>query len=98
MSETEIKVTFGALRTAQDDVAGAAKRLDAQLADLRRMLAPLVSTWQGQAATDYQARQRQWDTAAADLNVVLANVGVALGHAHDGYRSAEETNQRRWRG
>ena len=68
-----------------------------QLEDLRRFLAPMVATWQGAAAQDYQVRQKQWDTAAADLTAVLAQIGVALGAANDGYRQAEHANAARWR-
>ena len=94
---TEIKVTFGALAAAQSDVSGTAARITAQLEDLRRFLAPLVATWQGVAAQDYQVRQKQWDTAAADLTAVLGQIGVALGAANDGYRQAESANAARWR-
>ena len=83
---SEIKVTFGALATAQSDVSGTASRITEQLEDLRRFLAPMVATWQGAAAQDYQVRQKQWDTAAADLTAVLGQIGVALGAANDGYR------------
>ncbi|GAA1877610.1 hypothetical protein GCM10009836_68770 [Pseudonocardia ailaonensis] len=92
----EIKVTFAELAAAQSAVAGTAQRINAQLDDLERELAPLVATWQGQAATDYAARQRQWDAAAADLTAVLARIGAALGQADQGYRQVEAANARRW--
>ncbi|HXV92350.1 MAG TPA: WXG100 family type VII secretion target [Pseudonocardia sp.] len=92
----EIKVTFAALEAARADVAGTAARIHGQLEDLRRFLAPLASTWEGQAAVEYRARQRQWDTAAADLAAVLTQIGVALGAAHDGYRQVEQANTARW--
>ena len=50
MSSPEIKVTFGALSTAQADVAATAARIRTQLDDLKRYLAPMVATWNGQAA------------------------------------------------
>ena len=53
--------------------------------------------WQGAAAQDYQVRQKQWDTAAADLTAVLGQIGVALGAANDGYQQAEQANAARWR-
>ncbi len=93
---SEIKVTFGELAVAQQNVAGTAQRIAAGLDELKRFLAPLAATWQGQAATDYQARQRQWDTAAADLASVLARIGVALGTAHENYQQVEQANARRW--
>ncbi len=94
---SEIKVTFGALAAAQSDVSGTASRITTQLDDLRRFLAPMVATWQGTAAEDYQLRQRQWDTAANDLTTVLAQIGAALGVANDSYRQAENANAARWR-
>lgn len=94
---SEIKVTFGALEAARADVAGVATRMTGQLEDLKRFLAPLVATWEGQAATDYQAKQRQWDTAAADLAAVLGQIGVALGTANESYRQVEQANAARWR-
>ncbi|NMI00411.1 WXG100 family type VII secretion target [Pseudonocardia acidicola] len=93
---SEIKVTFAELAVAQHNVAGTAQRIAARLDELKRFLAPLAATWEGQAATDYQARQRQWDTAAADLASVLARIGVALGTANDSYQQVEQANARRW--
>jgi 6 kDa early secretory antigenic target len=97
MSTSEIKVTFGALGAAQGDVATTASRITGQLEDLQRFLAPMVAGWQGQAAADYQVKQRQWDVAAADIAAVLAQIGVALGTANDNYQQVERANAARWR-
>lgn len=97
MSNPEIKVTFSALATAQTDVAATAGRIRTQLDDLKKFLAPMVSTWAGQAAEDYQATQRKWDTSANDLALVLSRIGTALGAAHDNYRQTEQANAARWR-
>jgi 6 kDa early secretory antigenic target len=94
---SEIRVTFGALEAAQADVSGVATRMTGQLEDLRRFLAPLVATWEGQAATEYQDRQRQWDGAAAGLTAVLAQIGTAVGSANESYRQVEQANAARWR-
>lgn len=94
---SEIKVTFAALESARQSVAGTAGRISGQLDDLKRYLAPLAATWEGQAAEDYRAKQRQWDTASADLAAVLAQIGVALGLANDSYRQVEQANAARWR-
>ncbi len=94
---TEIKVTFGALQGAQADVAASAGRIGAQLDDLKRYLAPMVATWTGVAAADYRTKQRLWDQAAADLTAVLAQIGTALGVAHDSYQQVETANAARWR-
>ncbi len=93
---SEIKVTFGELSNAQQNVSSTSQRMTAQLEDLKRFLAPMVSTWTGKAAEDYQVKQRQWDTAAADLTAVLAQIGVAVGSANDGYQQVEAANAQRW--
>ena len=93
----QIKGTFGAREVARTDVAGPATRISGRLDDLRRAVTPLAATWQGQAADEYQNRQRQWDTAAADLARVLADIGRALGEAEAGYRATENTNAALWR-
>jgi WXG100 family type VII secretion target len=93
----EIKVTFGALESARTDVVGAATRISGRLDDLRRAVAPLVATWDGQAAEEYRGRQRQWDGAAADLAGVLSDIGRALGDAEAGYRATENANAALWR-
>ena len=46
--------------------------MNSQLQDLKSYLAPMVATWEGQAAQNYNAKQAQWDQAANDLNEVLA--------------------------
>jgi WXG100 family type VII secretion target len=92
----EIKVTFGALEAARADVANTTTRINNQLEELKRFLAPMVATWEGQAAADYQATQRKWDAAAADLAAVLGQIGVAIGTANDSYRRVEQANAARW--
>lgn len=92
----EIKVTFATLEQVRASVAGTKAKLDAQLGDLRRDLAPMVATWEGQAATDYAERQRQWDAAAAEIGSVLDRIGLALGAAAENYVQVEQANARRW--
>ena len=91
-----IKVTFGELAGAQQNVARTSQQMTAQLEDLKRFLAPMVATWSGAAADDYNVKQRQWDTSAADLTAVLSRIGVAVGQANDGYQQVEAANARRW--
>jgi WXG100 family type VII secretion target len=57
----------------------------------------MVATWEGAAAEEYRNKQRQWDTAAADLTAVLTQIGVALGTANESYQQVEQLNAARWR-
>jgi 6 kDa early secretory antigenic target len=91
-----ITVTFGTVNQAQADVMGTVKRVDGQLDSLRSYLAPLVAAWSGGASADYQSLQKRWDTAAGDLNAVLAQIGAMLGKAEGSYRTAEAGNVAAW--
>ncbi|MEJ8280259.1 WXG100 family type VII secretion target [Pseudonocardia spirodelae] len=93
---SEIKVTFSALETASADVAATTARITAQLEDLRRDLAPVVSTWTGEAAATYQASQQKWDASAEGLTATLGTIGRLVGQAGQSYRATEQANRARF--
>ncbi len=93
---TGITVTFGTIAQAQGDVSNTVARMNGQLDDLRAFLAPMVSTWEGGASSDYQVLQKRWDTAAADLNTVLMQISQLLGQANQGYQATEMANASVW--
>jgi WXG100 family type VII secretion target len=96
MSAAGITVAFGTVAQAQGDVTNTVSRIDQQMADLRQFISPLVASWEGGASADYQVLQKRWDSAATDLNSVLAQIGRLLGQAHDGYRTTESANAATW--
>jgi len=89
-------VTFGSIATAESDTRTIAGQIDATLDDLKAYLAPMVSTWSGAAATEYNALQSQWDTAAAELNSILRTIADALHVANENYSEAERANTSIW--
>ena len=92
----ELLVHAETLSAASHNVATAHNELNTKLHDLRTLLQPLTQTWTGQAAADYQARQRQWDQAQADLNEVLQQIGKVLEVAQQQYGDAERANIDVW--
>ena len=76
-------VQFGAVQNAVTDITTVANRLDGSLDDLASYLAPLVATWEGQAATDWAALRQRWDNDAADMLAVLRDIGLAVQTAHE---------------
>ena len=96
MSDGEIKVTFSSLEQAGTDTATAFAAIQREVADLKTYLKPLVSTWTGQAALNYQAQQTKWDTAMTDLADILRIVSGSLGTAHENFLGAENANARIW--
>ena len=93
---SEILVTFSAIQAAQSDVSTTSTNINSELSDLKAFLAPMVATWSGTAAENYQAKQRQWDEAATELNNILAQIGRALGSAGDDFATAESSNANIW--
>lgn len=91
-----IKVTFGELASGQSSIATTSKSIQQQLDDLKSFLQPMVSTWEGEASTQYMAKQAQWDQAAADINQVLHQISVTLGNTNDNYQQTESSNAARW--
>jgi 6 kDa early secretory antigenic target len=96
MPDGQIKVTFGGLQSAAGSISSNAAKIQGSLDDLKAYLAPLVSGWTGNAAEQYNAHQRQWDTAAADLQQVLAAIGTAVQRAAEDYADGERANAARW--
>lgn len=93
---SEVFVTFGAVQQAATDARSTSGSLNQQLSDLQTYLAPLVASWEGQASTDYQGKQKQWHEAQSALNTLLAKVGTALDTSHSNYTQAENKNASMW--
>ncbi|WP_226351468.1 WXG100 family type VII secretion target [Pseudonocardia sp. ICBG601] len=93
---SEIKVTFSALERASVDTVATTARINSQLEDLRRYLAPMVGAWTGDAASTYQASQQKWDTSAAELTTTLGTIGKLVGQAGQNYRATEQANRARF--
>ncbi len=89
---TQIGANFGQLGNTVDHIARTASAVNGQLSDLKTYLAPMVATWEGDAATQYNQLQKDWDLAADDLNVVLHKIGLALGDTNADFQATERSN------
>lgn len=98
MSDGSILVTFESVMQASQDCSTINGQLTQELADLKTYLGPLIASWTGRAAEDYQALQRQWDTSADDLSQLLAEISRSLQIAGDNYRQTEQANSSIWAG
>jgi early secretory antigenic target protein ESAT-6 len=91
-----MQVTFAAVNEAAMDTEGVASQIAQQLADLKAYLAPLVASWSGEAAGDFQALQAKWDSSATDLHQVLRQISQSLRTAGDNYLNTERANKSIW--
>lgn len=94
----QIQVHFGDLSTGATDITAGAARLNQRLDDLKAYINQYTASWEGEAKTHYDARQREWDTAAADLNAILHKVGQAVGITNDDFVANEHKLAGMWGG
>lgn len=86
-----IRYYFASIEGSRMDIAQSAARLNNALDELKSYLAPLVATWEGEAADAYQVQQQRWNRAQEDLNQVLDRIGVVVGQGND---AMNDTNHR----
>jgi early secretory antigenic target protein ESAT-6 len=91
-----LKVTFAEIMQASSTISSSATQVDGQLDELRAEVTKTLAGYQGEAREAYEAAQQKWDVAAADLQKVLAAIGVAVGQAGEAYEAAEKKNLGRW--
>jgi early secretory antigenic target protein ESAT-6 len=91
-----ISVTFQSVSDAADQVRSTAGTVQAQLDDLRASVAQIAQSWDGVAQQNYQARQAEWDSTAADLHAVLLKIAAALQTASENYQATETKNAGIW--
>jgi WXG100 family type VII secretion target len=92
----QILVSFGSVSQAAADVRQTAAKVQQQLDDLRAGVQRIAQSWEGKAQEGYQARQREWDSAAADLHSVLVQIAGALDSAGQNYQATENRNAQLW--
>lgn len=92
----DMRVTFGEMDSGSQSIQAAARNVQQQLDDLAKFLQPLVAAWTGEAAQGYQAQKAKWDAAAADLFLILNQIGTAVGTANANYQAAENANRSTW--
>ncbi|MFC4942116.1 WXG100 family type VII secretion target [Pseudonocardia sp. GCM10023141] len=73
------------------------RHIDRQLGELRAALAPVRAQWTGDAAHAWDAHQRRWDAAAADIVARLGDLHRLLQVARANYTAALDANVRSWR-
>lgn len=85
-------VNFAALQQASVSIATAIDTMQAQLGELEREAAPLVSAWDGEAKAAYEQRQATWRRAAADLAATLHAIKTSVDESAAEYLHTERRN------
>lgn len=92
-----IKVNYGGLDTASQDLARSAQAIQARLeqleAELRNRVAP---NWDGDAHSAFLRAKAQWDQGMLELRELLARISVSVDHASTEYRATDARGRRRF--
>ena len=96
MNAGELKVNFGSLEAAAADIQTSANQIEGRIDALESELAPLRSDWTGAASASYQQSKTKWDSAMADMKLLLAEIGGAVRNSHSEYQATENANTSRW--
>jgi WXG100 family type VII secretion target len=92
----EITVSFAALAQASGDIQNAVKTLNSELDALKQGIAPLLSTWTGEAQTAYYQKQSQWEQAAGDINQLLGEIKMAVDRSAEMMMAREKANMQKF--
>lgn len=88
-----MRYVFGAIDQVTGQINAKQATLNSKLDELRHVISPLVADWEGAASESYQDKQRQWDSAALELNHVLESVGRAVGQGNADMQAREAANR-----
>ncbi|APU17610.1 MULTISPECIES: WXG100 family type VII secretion target [Actinoalloteichus] len=91
-----IKVSFSTIVNASEEVTNAGNQTEEIQNNLKTRLAPIVSSWEGQAQANWQDVQARWDTSAQQLREAIAAIGSALAAAAENYQAGEAANAARF--
>lgn len=93
-----IKYNAGIIEEARLNISTSSNKINGQLDELKRYLAPLVASWEGETAVAYNAAQAKWDAAAAEINDTLNKIGVAVGQGNEAMTATDKGQAGRFGG
>ncbi len=85
---SQIRVNFGAVGQAAQDIGTASVGIEQQLDDVRSAVGQL-SVWDGASSEYYHAQQQQIDSAWNDLKALLTQIGTNTNAAMERYIATE---------
>ncbi len=98
-------MSFGHITVTPEELQAAASQFNARASELEQMLQSiqsqiesLRSTWQGQAASQFDALMSQWTTDVHGINQVLGEVSQHLTTAASSYSDTDSAIARGFQG
>ena len=93
MSGPTFRTELGTMQVAAQRVYEVNSQIQSQLNNLLARLDPLMTAWQGSAATSFTVLKERWHQDAVNLNGSLKGIGDKLMKAHGSYRATEDASR-----
>ncbi|MDG9704475.1 WXG100 family type VII secretion target [Streptomyces sp. DH37] len=84
-----IKITYGTVTAAADDVRRVASELEGQLNALNARVTSVVATWDGEAQNAFHRKHKGWEENVNGLNTTLKAIAAGLDNAAAGYQRTD---------
>ena len=89
-----LKVNHAGLDRAADDLMGIVTEIGARMSRLEHELAPLRSSWVGEAQQSYTVAKRRWDGAITEMRELLRSTSRQVTVSNADYRAADARGAR----
>ncbi|WP_030809844.1 WXG100 family type VII secretion target [Streptomyces sp. NRRL S-337] len=94
----KLKVHFGALAEATDELDSIAKSLQEHLTELDQAVSRVSESWDGDARQAFDAYFQRWRAASRSLHRAVRALHKTVHTAHGNYSAARTANLRMWGG
>jgi ESAT-6 family protein len=94
--EGTMKYGFGAMDALAGDISSGSARINGLLEDLRSQINSVGSSWEGEAQGAFMQLKNNWESAANDLNAVMARIGTAVQTTVQDAQATEKSNAGRF--
>ncbi|MFC1414926.1 WXG100 family type VII secretion target [Streptacidiphilus sp. N1-12] len=84
------KTTADEMRAFSSRISDVNSQIQQELTRLNSLVESITGGWKGEAASSYQALQRQWGEDATKLNKVLNEIKEAIDSSSAQYTSTEQ--------
>ena len=90
---SNFRADLSTMHVAAQHVYDVNSQIQSQLSNLLARLDPLMSTWQGSAATSFLVLRDRWHQDATQLNAALKAIGDGLVKVHGNYEATEDSTR-----
>ncbi|MFG3113099.1 WXG100 family type VII secretion target [Streptomyces sp. NPDC048197] len=94
----KLKVHFGTLTEATDELNSIAKSLQEHLTEVDRAVRQVSESWEGDAREGFAAYYQRWRAASRSLHRAVRALHKTVHTAHGNYSAARTANLRMWGG